>query len=79
MEAVVKRLAVYAFFAALIVISTSGIVLAGEFEMRSMTHFSALTVIPFALLLGSIAVMPFINRHWWEKIIRWSLSDLGYL
>src|SRR3989304_7990625 len=67
MEAVVKRLAVYAFFAALIVISTSGIVLAGEFEMRSMTHFSALTVIPFALLLASIAVMPFINRHWWER------------
>ncbi|MEK6714008.1 MAG: sodium:proton antiporter, partial [Nitrospirota bacterium] len=67
MEAVVKRLAVYAFFTALIVISTSGIVLAGEFEMRSMTHFSAFTVIPFALLLGSIAVMPFINRHWWEK------------
>lgn len=23
-------------------------------------------IIPFVLLLGSIAVMPFINRHWWE-------------
>src|SRR3989304_1198611 len=67
MEAVVKRLAVYAFFAAMRVLSASGIVLAGEFEMRSMTHFSAMTVIPFTLLLLSIAVMPFINRHWWEK------------
>ena len=79
MEAVVKRLAVYAFFAALIVISTSGIVLAGEFEMRSMTHFSALTVIPFALLLGSIAVMPFINRHWWEKNYHLVSFGLGLL
>jgi len=23
-------------------------------------------VVPFVLLLGSIAVMPFISRHWWE-------------
>ncbi|NJK90834.1 MAG: hypothetical protein HC904_02735 [Blastochloris sp.] len=25
-----------------------------------------LMMIPFALLLGAIAVMPFINKHWWE-------------
>jgi Na+/H+ antiporter NhaD/arsenite permease-like protein len=67
LEVAVKRLAVYAVFAALIVISTSGLALAGEFEMQSMAHFSALTVIPFALLLGSIAIAPFIHRHWWEK------------
>ena len=24
-------------------------------------------IAPFLLLLLSIAVMPFINRHWWEK------------
>jgi len=24
-------------------------------------------VIPFLLLLASIAIVPFINRHWWEK------------
>ncbi|HXG37406.1 MAG TPA: sodium:proton antiporter, partial [Bacteroidota bacterium] len=23
-------------------------------------------VAPFVLLLGAIAVAPFINRHWWE-------------
>ncbi len=79
MEESVKRLAVYAFWAALIVLSTSGMALAGEFEMRSMTHFSAMTVIPFALLLLSIAVMPFINRHWWEKNYHLVSFGLGLL
>src|SRR3990170_6453832 len=66
-ELIVKKLAVHALFAALMVGSQSGLVLAAEFEMHQMSHFSALNIIPFALLLGSIAVMPFINRHWWEK------------
>ena len=57
------------------VISQSGLALAAEFEMHQMSHFSALNVIPFALLLGSIAVVPFINRHWWEK--RYPLVSFG--
>jgi Na+/H+ antiporter NhaD/arsenite permease-like protein len=24
-------------------------------------------ILPFALMLGCIALMPFINKHWWEK------------
>jgi hypothetical protein len=74
-----KRLAVYAFFAALIVTCTSSLALAGEFEMHSMAHFSAMTVIPFVLLLLSIAVMPFINRHWWEKNYHLVSFGLGLL
>ena len=66
-ELIVKKLAVHALFAALMVGSQSGLVLAAEFEMHQMAHFSALNIIPFALLLASIAVAPFINRHWWEK------------
>jgi Na+/H+ antiporter NhaD/arsenite permease-like protein len=26
-----------------------------------------IAVVPFVLLLASIAIVPFINRHWWEK------------
>ena len=33
-------------------------------EAQSM---SAVWLAPFALLLAAIAVMPFINKHWWEK------------
>ncbi|MBI5096761.1 MAG: sodium:proton antiporter, partial [Nitrospirae bacterium] len=62
-----KKLAIYALFSPLMVISQSGLALAAEFEMHQMAHFSALNIIPFALLLASIAVAPFINRHWWEK------------
>src|SRR3954466_7247412 len=28
---------------------------------------SILWALPFALLLASIAAMPFIHKHWWEK------------
>jgi Na+/H+ antiporter NhaD/arsenite permease-like protein len=28
---------------------------------------SPIAVVPFALMLLSIAILPFINRHWWEK------------
>lgn len=34
-------------------------------------------IVPFVLLLGSIAVVPFIDRHWWEKnypIVSYSLG-----
>jgi len=75
----VKRFAAYVIFTALILISSSSLALAGEFEMHSMGHFSAMTIIPFALLLGSIAVMPFINRHWWEKNYHLVSFGLGLL
>lgn len=36
-------------------------------------------VFPFVLLLGAIAVAPFINRHWWEKnfpVVSYSLGAI---
>ena len=37
----------------------------------SILPVSVLFVVPFVLLLASIAVVPFINRHWWEKNYPW--------
>lgn len=74
-----KRFPVYIFIAAMLVISTFDPAMAGEFDMHRMAHFSALTVIPFALLLASIAVMPFINRHWWEHNYHLVSFGLGLL
>lgn len=34
--------------------------------IAAISDVHPLALIPFALLLGMIAVMPFINRHWWE-------------
>ncbi len=36
-------------------------------EEAQATQVSAVMILPFILLLGAIAVGPFINRHWWEK------------
>ncbi len=36
------------------------------FENVQILPVNVWWVTPFVLLLGSIAVMPFINRHWWE-------------
>jgi Na+/H+ antiporter NhaD/arsenite permease-like protein len=36
-------------------------------DMTSSVPVNPLMIIPFALLLLSIAVIPFINRQWWEK------------
>jgi Na+/H+ antiporter NhaD/arsenite permease-like protein len=42
-------------------------------------------IVPFALLLLSIAIIPFINRHWWEKyyshvsIVLGAISVIYYL
>jgi hypothetical protein len=33
--------------------------------------------IPFVLLLASIAIMPFINRHWWERRYPFVAFSLG--
>jgi Na+/H+ antiporter NhaD/arsenite permease-like protein len=35
--------------------------------------------VPFVLLLGSIALMPFIARHWWEKSYPWVSGGLALL
>ncbi|MEO8167345.1 MAG: sodium:proton antiporter [bacterium] len=35
-------------------------------ESSHVVAVNPLMIIPFAVLLLSIAVMPFINRHWWE-------------
>jgi len=57
----------------LIILAVAGVAL---FALFNLTHeyyeaaeimpVSGLLVIPFALLLASIAIVPFINRHWWE-------------
>ena len=36
------------------------------YEMAEIMPVGAWLVIPFVLLLASIAIAPFINRHWWE-------------
>jgi Na+/H+ antiporter NhaD/arsenite permease-like protein len=33
--------------------------------------------LPFVLLLASIALMPFIHRHWWEKRYPWVAGGLA--
>lgn len=33
----------------------------------SAAHIGIGWVTPFVMLLGAIAVMPFVNRHWWER------------
>jgi Na+/H+ antiporter NhaD/arsenite permease-like protein len=42
------------------------ILLAAEPELHEMPA-ELWMALPFVLLLASIAVIPFINRHWWEK------------
>ncbi|MCC7202759.1 MAG: sodium:proton antiporter [Nitrospirae bacterium] len=74
-----RRFPIYIILSVLIVMFTSGISLAGEFEMHSMAHFSASMIIPFALLLCAIAVMPFLNRHWWEHNYHLVSFGLGLL
>ena len=41
-------------------------VLAAESELHE-TPVELWMAVPFMLLLASIAIIPFINRHWWEK------------
>ena len=41
--------------------------LANTMEGAEIKPVPVWLVTPFVLLLGSIAVAPFINRHWWEK------------
>jgi Na+/H+ antiporter NhaD/arsenite permease-like protein len=36
-------------------------------------------ITPFLLLLLSIAVMPFINQHWWEKNYSFVAYSLGFV
>ena len=38
-----------------------------------------LWILPFALLLLSIAVLPLINKHWWEKSYPWVSLGFGLL
>jgi Na+/H+ antiporter NhaD/arsenite permease-like protein len=36
-------------------------------------------ILPFVLLLLAIAVIPFINRHWWEKNYQFVVAGLGLI
>lgn len=52
---------------------------AAEFELHKMTHFNPVTVIPFALLLLSIALLPFISKHTWEHNYHYISYGLGLI
>ena len=62
-----KKFKILLSFATLLCLSLANSVFASDFEIHKMTHFNPMAIIPFVLLLGSIAIMPFINKHWWEK------------
>ncbi len=49
------------------------------FENADIKPVEAWLVIPFVLLLACIAVMPFINRHWWEQKYPVVSLTLGFL
>jgi len=52
-------------------LSVIGLILAnafpGLFEHVEVVPVNAWFIAPFAVLLLSIAVAPFIDKHWWEK------------
>ena len=50
--------------------------LAAESEFHE-TSAELWMAIPFVLLLASIAILPFINRHWWEKNFPFISFGLG--
>lgn len=57
--------------------------LASAGESASSVVVNPWMILPFGLLLLAIAVMPFINRHWWEKYyphvaIAFGLITLSY-
>lgn len=54
-------------------------VYAAEFELHKMTHFNPVAVIPFVLLLLSIALLPFISKHTWEKNYQYISYGLGLI
>jgi len=48
-------------------------------EEVKIVPVNAWFIAPFILLLLSIAVMPFINRHWWEKNYPLVVYALGFI
>lgn len=56
-----KTVSLFLFF----LFTPAGSLLAGE--ASGQTKVDPLMISPFILLLLLIAVMPFMNRHWWEK------------
>ncbi len=50
---------------AMLMLAIPSVMFAGEGDMTGTA--SPFAIIPFVLLLTLIAVMPFINKHWWEK------------
>ncbi|MDD5434893.1 MAG: sodium:proton antiporter [Nitrospira sp.] len=50
---------------------------AAGFELHKMSQFSPLAGIPFVLLLLSIALLPFISKHHWERNYHYISFGLG--
>src|SRR5687768_6952947 len=57
------------FAGAIVLMVVTGLMRAGE-SARPVVAAGSLSVLwamPFVILLGAIAVMPFVHKHWWEK------------
>jgi Na+/H+ antiporter NhaD/arsenite permease-like protein len=70
----------YALFVLILLLLTflvsPSAVFASEAEVHE-TPAELWMAIPFVLLLASIAIMPFINRHWWERRYPFVAFSLG--
>ena len=66
-------------FAAAVLLAFAGFHLEHAYHGVVDARVSIAWVIPFVLLLGSIATMPFIHRHWWEHNYARVAIGLGVL
>ena len=62
---------------ALLAAVPSGALLAED--MAAAPRAELWMTVPFLLLLLAIAIMPFINKHWWEKNYPWVAVGIGVI
>jgi Na+/H+ antiporter NhaD/arsenite permease-like protein len=74
-----KRRFVWKFIAAAVVLMVIFNLFGRYLEGVKIVQVNAWFIAPFILLLMSIAVMPFINRHWWEKNYHLVAYTLGFI
>ncbi|RPI29269.1 MAG: sodium:proton antiporter [Acidobacteria bacterium] len=73
------RTSLIAFVALCLVAFTVFNILGEKLHEVDIKPVSPWWILPFVLLLLSIAVMPFINRHWWEENYAFVAFSLGAL
>ncbi len=71
----IKRLPFFFLLFLFVSISLPTFAYAGE--ESALVPVNPLMILPFVLLLLAIAVMPFINKHWWEKNYPYVSAGLG--